>query len=183
MNISKMGVCELASYECLCLKPYLDSGGVKTVGIGSTSSDIKDLALWSWDKELTIEEAVSIYRKGLTKYVSAVNRALTRLDIPQTLFDALVSITYNVGTGGMASSTFIKRVNAGDSLERIVEAMARWNKDNGVVVKGLVNRRAKEAKLILTGEYSSGGLVGLAPVVNKKPVYSKATSINLLNYL
>lgn len=183
MEISKLGICELASYECLCLKPYLDSGGVKTVGIGSTSSDIKDLALWSWDKELTIEEAVHIYVKGLAKYVSAVNRELTKLDIPQTLFDALVSICYNIGTGGMAKSTFMRRVNADDSLERIVQAMAMWNKDNGVVVKGLINRRAKEAKLILTGEYSSGGFVDLVPVINKKPAYNKATKVNLLSYL
>jgi lysozyme len=178
-----MGICELASYECLCLSKYLDSGGVPTIGIGSTVSDIKDLPLWSYDKEITMEEAVEIYKKGLVKYVAAVNRALTKLSIPQTLFDALVSICYNIGTQGMATSTFMKRVNAGESLDRIVEAMARWNKDNGVVVKGLINRRAKEARLILTDQYSSGGMVGLTPVVNKKPVYSKAVQIDLMQYL
>jgi len=183
MEISREGIAELASYECLTLKPYLDSGGVKTVGIGSTISDIKDLPTWSWEKELTVEEAVAIYKKGLSKYVAAVNRALTKLEIDQTLFDALVSITYNIGTGGMASSTFMKRVNAGESKQRITEAMARWNQDNGKVVKGLINRRRKEADLILTGKYSSGGMVDVVPVINKKPVYAKGRKINLLEYI
>jgi len=183
MELSKLGYCALANYECLCLKPYLDSGGVKTVGIGSTVSDIPDLALWDWNKEISIEEAVRLYKKGLTKYVAAVNRSLTRLEIPQTLFDALVSITYNIGTGGMAGSTFMKRVNAGESLDRIVQAMAAWNKDNGKVVQGLINRRKKEADLILKGDYGTKGLVDLVPVINKKPAYSKATKINLMYYL
>ncbi len=193
MNISPMGVCELANHECLCLKPYLDSGGVKTVGIGSTISDIKDLPLWDWNKEISIQEAVDIYKKGLAKYVAGVNKALTRLEIPQTLFDALVSICYNIGVGlpatkdrkgsGLAGSTFMKRVNAGESLERIVQAMAAWNKDNGVVVQGLINRRKKEANLILTGNYSSGGMVDLVPVVNKKPVYKQGKKIDLIPYL
>jgi len=190
MELSKLGYCALANYECLCLKPYLDSGGVKTVGVGSTISDIPDLPLWDWNKEISIEEAVRLYKKGLSKYVAAVNKELTRLEIPQTLFDALVSITYNIGTGntktnvgGMAGSTFMKRVNAGESLERIVQAMAAWNKDNGKVVQGLINRRKKEANLILHGDYGTKGLVDLVPVVNKKPVYSKATKINLLDYL
>ncbi len=107
MNISNAGLIELASYECLCLKPYLDSGGEKTIGFGSTKSDIPDLYTWSWDKEITIEEAVALYKKGINKYVAGVNRALTRLEVPQTLFDALVSITYNIGIAGMAKSTFM----------------------------------------------------------------------------
>ncbi len=182
LEISKQGLVELASYECLCLKPYLDSGGVKTVGIGSTSSDIPDLHSWDWDKEISIKEAVEIYEKGLKKYSDAVNKAV-HVAIPQTLFDALVSITYNIGVGGMAKSTFIKRVNNKASLESIVEAMAEWKKDNGRVVQGLVNRRAKEAKVILTGNYSSKGKVPLTPVINKKPAYSQAKMINLLDYI
>lgn len=190
MELSKLGYCALANYECICLKPYLDSGGVKTIGIGSTKSDIPDLVLWDWDKEITIEYAVELYKKGLKKYIAAVNKELTRIEIPQTLFDALVSITYNIGTGntatnsgGMAGSTFMKRVNSNDSLERIVQAMALWNKDNGGVVQGLINRRAKEAKLILKGDYGTEGFVSLVPVVNKKPVYSQSNKINLLDYL
>lgn len=183
MQISSLGLCALANYECLCLKPYLDSGGVKTVGIGSTRSDIPDLAAWDWDKEISIDEAVHIYQRGLSKYVAAVNRELVHLEIEQQLFDALVSITYNIGTAGMAKSTFMKRVNAGASKQNIVAAMSMWNKDNGKVVKGLVNRRAKEAKLILTGDYGTDGHVLMAPVVNKKPVYSQGKQINLLGYL
>lgn len=184
MNISKMGVAELASYEALILSPYLDSGGVKTVGIGSTSSDIKDLNLWPWDKQLSIQEAVNLYVKSLSKYVAAVNKALTRLEIPQHQFDALVSITYNIGTSGMANSTFMKYVNQGRSDKDVVGAMARWNKDNGVVVKGLVNRRAKEAVLYTSGVYNSKGMVNLVPVnTSHRPVYAGGKLIDIMSFL
>ena len=183
MNLSKEGLAELASFECICLKPYLDSGGEKTVGIGATRSDIPDLAMWSWDREISIEQAVELYKKGLQKYVAAVNKAITKLEVSQTLFDALVSICFNIGVSGMAKSTFIKKVNADAPLREIVAAMAMWNKDNGKVVQGLINRRKKEADLILTGEYSSGGKVPLVPVVGRKPVYRQGKLINLMEYL
>lgn len=182
VKISKEGIVELANYECLTLKPYLDSGGVKTVGIGSTSSDIKDLAKWDWDKELTIQEAIDLYVKGLQKYDKAVSDTL-KVPVTQNEYDALVSITYNIGIGGMQKSTFMKLVNARANKHDIVNAMARWNKDNGKVVKGLVNRRAKEADLFLNSDYKSGGKVPLTPVINKKPVYSQAKRIDMLGYL
>jgi lysozyme len=184
MNISKEGICELASYECMCLKPYLDSVGVKTVGVGSTASDIPDLASWSWDKELTVEEVVSLYKKGLSKYVDGVNKALNKdVGVSQQLFDALVSITYNIGVGGMTKSTFMKRINARDTIEHIVQSMSSWNKAGGKLSKGLVNRRAKEAKLILTGVYSSGGYTDLVPVINKHPIYKSGKKLYLMPYL
>lgn len=184
MKMSDKGMCELASYEALILSPYLDSGGVKTVGIGSTSSDIPDLASWPWNKTLSVEEAVEIYRKGLSKYETAVNKKLNK-EIPQHQFDALVSITYNIGVGGMANSTFMKLMLKGAASKDITNAMTAWNRDNGRVVQGLVNRRAKEASLFLTGQYASGGMVSLCPVDVKthKPQYSKGKLINLLTYI
>lgn len=185
MELSTKGLVELASYEALILSPYLDSGGVKTVGIGSTKSDIPDLGEWSWSKEISIEEAVNLYKNGIQKYVSAVNRALTKLTIKQNQFDALVSFFFNVGTGGGTGSTAMKYVNTGRSDADVCKALKMWNKDNGHVVQGLINRRQKEADLYTNGIYNSGGMVDLVPVnpINHHPLYNKAKKIKLIDYL
>ncbi len=188
MEISKNGLIELANYEALAHTKYIDSGGVQTIGIGMTVSEIKDIKSWAWDRALSTQECVEMYVKSIKKYQDAVNKAL-KVPIEQHQFDVLVFITYNIGVGiaptkdrkgsGMAGSTFMERINAKDSPERIVSAMKAWNKDNGKVVKGLINRRNAEAKIFLTGQYTSDGrTVGLI-VVNTihKPVYKGRVSI------
>jgi len=183
MKISDKGIAELASYECICLKPYLDSKGVKTVGIGSTVSDIPDLASWDWGKEISIAEGFTIYCKGLLKYEKALNDVLTATEISQALFDSLVSITYNIGYNGLENHKFIKLINANASLASIVKAMAEYNEVDHKITQGLINRRAKEAKVILEGVYSSKGMVDLVPVINKRPAYKQAKKINIMQYL
>ncbi len=183
MDISKEGLAELAAYEAIILKPYLDSVGVKTVGVGSTKSDIPDIALWAWDREITIKEAIDIYKKGLKKYVDAVNAAL-KVPVKQHEFDALVSITYNIGTGGMRGSTFMKLVNSKASPAQIVSAMQRFNRAGGRVLKGLVNRRKAESELYLTGKYAHNGKVSVVPVsASHQPIYKNAKSIDIRPFL
>lgn len=182
-KMSPLGMAELIDYECLCLQPYLDSGGVKTVGAGSTVSDIPDLPKWSWSRSITIEEALNYFKAGLSKYEAALNKAL-KVNVTQNEYDALVSITYNIGTGGMQKSTFMKRLNAEASPQSVVEAMKRYKYDNGKVVQGLINRRQKEADLYMKGTYKSKGVVSLVPVSSgHKPLYSKGTRVNVLKYL
>ncbi len=185
MDISKNGLAELASYEALILSPYLDSGGCKTIGIGATKSEIKDLQLWSWDKILTVEEALSIYKVGIKKYVGAVNKGITMLSIKQHQFDALVSLCFNIGEAGFLGSTALRYINAGRSDKDVIKAIKKWNMDNGKVVQGLINRRQKECDLFVNGVYASGGMVDLVPVnpVTHFPVYKYGKKIKLLDYL
>ena len=173
MELSKQGYLELASREGLALTPYLDSVGVKTVGFGSTVSDIKDLPLWAWNREISIEEAVSIYKSGLNKYVTGVNKALTLLDIPQHKFDALVSVCYNIGVAGTAKSTFMKLVNAKASDDEIVDAIMLWNKPHAII-----GRRTKEANLFKNGVYTNDGACDLIRVdTNHHPHYDRRIDI------
>jgi lysozyme len=182
-ELSKEGLAEIIAYEAIILTPYLDSVGVKTVGIGSTKSDIPDLASWPWDRKVTVDEAVRMFRAHVVKYAQSVNKALKQ-EVTQYQFDALVSITYNIGTGGMAKSTFMKLVNAQAPASMVGKAFKSWNKGGGRVIQGLVNRRAKEAKLFETGRYSSDMKALLVPVrPNHKPNYSAARTIDLREYL
>lgn len=177
MITSKEGLIELANYEALSHTKYIDSGGVQTIGIGMTVSEIKDIKSWPWNKALTTRECVDMFANAVKKYENAVNNAL-KVPVLQHQFDVLVSITYNIGVGGMAKSTFMRRINAKESPDKVVAAMKMWNKDNGRLVKGLVNRRNFESDLFLSGKYLNNGTVGLIKVNNAhKPVYSGRISI------
>jgi lysozyme len=63
---------------------------------------------------------------------------------------AAVSLGYNIGTGRFCRSTARARFNAGRYPEGC-EALKLWNRAGGVVVRGLVNRRAREARVCHNG--------------------------------
>lgn len=170
--MTKEGIIELASYEAISLTKYLDSVNVHTIGIGMTVSEIPDLNSWSWNKQLTIKECMDMYKKGLQKYVDAVNNAL-QVEVTPNQFDALVSLTYNIGIGAMRKSTFMKRLNAGYSPVSVVEAMKRFNRAGGRVIQGLVNRRNKEGDVFLYGKYLAKGSITKIDVNpnSHKPIY------------
>jgi lysozyme len=182
-KMSTEGMVFLAGVEGMALTKYLDSVNVHTISVGVTKSDIPDLDSWPWTKELTIKEAMDYFDKALTKYVNAVNKAL-RVPVRQHQFDALVSICFNIGTSGMANSTFMKRINAKASDSSIRSAMMSWVKAGGKTLPGLVTRRTKEANLYLYGDYGNGK-VNLFPVDPKshRPIYSKGKSIDVKKYL
>jgi len=81
MEFSTKGKIFLIMNEGICLTPYLDSVGVKTLAIGATVSEIPDIAKMSWDHTITMQEALDLLDKGLAKYVNAVN---TVLELPIT---------------------------------------------------------------------------------------------------
>lgn len=113
MQTSIKGLVELAGHEGICLSPYLDSVGVWTIGVGATKSEIPGLN--SSHPDITISQAFDLFKKSIVKYEDAVNKAL-HVPVLQPQFDALVSICYNIGTGGLKGSTFVKRINAGAAL-------------------------------------------------------------------
>lgn len=80
----------------------------------------------------------------LKKFEAAVNKVTVALN--QNQFDALVSLTYNIGTGAFASSTLLKKLNAGD-YKGAAAQFDVWNKAGGKRMQGLVNRRSTERKL------------------------------------
>lgn len=111
MEISRKGLIFIASLEGVCLTKYLCSAGVWTIGVGATRSEIPDIADWPKEKSLTIDECFDLLRRGIKKYTDAIN-AVLKVEISQSQFDALASICFNIGTGGLRGSTFMRRINA-----------------------------------------------------------------------
>ena len=58
-----------------------------------------------------------------------------------------MSFTFNVGWGNLITFYFTKKIKAKSPLPEIKHEFLRWNKSGGVVLKGLKDRRAKEAEL------------------------------------
>lgn len=110
MEMSLAGMVELMGLEGICLSPYYDSVGVVTIGVGATRSEIPGLSMSH--PSITMKEAIDLFKKSIIKYTDPLNRAL-KVRVTQQQFDALASITYNIGVGGMQKSTFMKRVNKG----------------------------------------------------------------------
>jgi lysozyme len=71
-------------------------------------------------------------------------RKAVRVPLTDYQFDALVSFTFNVGSGALNKSTLLKHVNNGDFADAARE-FKKWNKAGGKELKGLTRRRNSEA--------------------------------------
>jgi lysozyme len=132
--------------EGLRLKPYLCSAKVATIGYGSTMyADGRKVTLK--DAAITESQALELLANTLGKYEKAVNDYV-KVTLTQNEFDALVSFTYNLGSGNLLSSTLLKKLNAGDKAGA-ANQFEVWNKAGGKVLQGLVTRRAAEKALFL----------------------------------
>ena len=143
------------SYESLRLKSYPDPGPTGlpiTNGWGTTvGEDGRPIKLGEvWTKE----KADRLYLRDIDMFVRGVNTLIGNSPTTQNQFDALVSFAYNVGLDidedltaeGLGDSTLLKKHRAGDYAGAKAE-FAKWNKSKGVVLNGLIKRRAAEAEL------------------------------------
>ena len=138
---SSAGIDLICSFEGLELKAYDDGVGVWTIGYGTTV--INGVKVKKGDT-CTVEQAKKYMASDLKKFEAAVNKVQVPLN--QNQFDALVSLTYNIGTGAFADSTLLKKLNAGD-YKGAAAQFDVWVKAGGKRMQGLVNRRAVERKL------------------------------------
>lgn len=144
MKTSNLGINLVCGFEGLRLKAYDDGVGVWTIGYGTTV--INGVKVKKGDT-CTIEQAKSYMTQDLKKFESAVNTAV-KVPLNQNQFDALVSLTYNIGTGAFKDSTLLKKLNAKD-YKGAAEQFPRWNRGGGRVLNGLIKRRKIEMELFL----------------------------------
>jgi len=145
---SQAGVNLIKSFEGCKLTAYQDSAGVWTIGYGHTSGVKAGM-------KITEAQAEAYLKGDLVTAENAVNGKVT-YRIKQNQFDALVSFTYNVGSGNFGSSTLLKKLNQGD-ITGAANEFDKWNKAGGKVLAGLVRRRAAEKAMFLNGTTTGGG--------------------------
>lgn len=126
--------------ESLRLDPYQDDHGYWTIGWGHKIRSNEDFT-----GGITIATAVALLRADTEEAVRAVN-TLVRVALTQGQFDALVDFTFNEGAGRLMHSTLLAKLNAYDYTGATAE-FPKWNLCNGVVLNGLVTRRAADVAL------------------------------------
>lgn len=154
MQISEKGLSLIKKEEHFMPRRYLCPAGKPTIGYGhvilASESHLHTATL-------TEPEASALLIKDVARQYGAHVASRLKRPVTQNQFDALVSLTYNIGTGGFDQSSVLRLANAGSaSTEAICQAFGLWNKVTNPktgkkeVSKGLVVRRAREAALYLS---------------------------------
>lgn len=148
-SVDNKGIEFIVHEEGIILHPYLDSAGIPTIGVGCTYYE-DGTRVKMTDPAITRERAIFLFKTVLKNYETTV-WSVTRDDISQNQFNALVSICFNIGVGnpegttGFKGSTLLKRVNANPNDPSITEAFKMWRNAGGKPI--LLGRRIREAKL------------------------------------
>ena len=144
LRTSKQGLLLIGNAEGCQRKPYTCPADVLTFGIGTTNAVEKIIP----NKVYTDEEIAHAFAKGIKQAEKCVNTYANGQKMPQGAFDALTSITFNVGCGKLKNSTLFKMARQGYS-KPMCNQFTRWIYANGKPLKGLIERREKEKVLCL----------------------------------
>ncbi|MDL2300867.1 glycoside hydrolase family protein [Lachnospiraceae bacterium OttesenSCG-928-D06] len=139
--ISQKGIDFIKSFEGCVLTAYEDSAKVWTIGYGHTSGVMPGMKITAAQAEIYLKFDVAVFERAVNKYVTAT--------ISQNMFDALVSFSFNLGTGALKNSTLLRKLNNGD-IKGAADEFDKWIYAGGVMLSGLVRRRKAEKELFLS---------------------------------
>lgn len=143
MRLSNAGAALIESFEGFRSAPYRDTGGVWTIGYGSTKG------VNARTKHVTRKQAEDRMKKEIdAEYGAAVNKL--KLPLTQHQFDALVSFVYNLGPGVLAADETVGRLLRAHRFVAAANAMLLYDHGKGGVrLAGLTLRRRRERALFL----------------------------------
>ena len=163
MKLSLEGIVLLKMIEEFRGYPYDDQTGEKidvwvpgaTIGYGHLIRESE------WDKFCgrTIDywEADRIFAEDIAPFENCVTYEIKfGTKLPAHKFDPLVILAYNIGQNGFKNSSAVKLVNdehAVTNYDNLENAWMAWNKSQGKVMRGLINRRTAEWRMYSDGIY------------------------------
>jgi lysozyme len=158
MKTSKMGRGFISKWEGLKARKYICPAGKPTIGVGHllTAEELRTGFIKignekiDWRKGLTWDQVDDLLSQDLVRFESAVNSA--NMIMSQHEFDALVSLSFNIGVSAFKRSTLYK-ILLEKRREEIPAQIKRWNRAGGQVMKGLIRRRNAEIELFNNGIY------------------------------
>ena len=145
----------IKSFEGFSSVPYYDYGQY-TVGYGTRCPDekynqYKTYGISKQDADLLLKNELAEIEKILNeRFIDKYN-----LNVTQQQFDALVSFSYNVGTGWISYDSSLREAilnNASDA--ELAYAFGLYCTAGGKYLPGLINRRLCEANMYMNGVYS-----------------------------
>lgn len=139
-QLSDSGYALIRTFEGYSPYIYKDSAGLDTIGYGHLilKGEAFKVPLLPADAQLLLE-------RDAGAKIRDVNKAV-HVPLNANQFSALVSFTFNVGSGALNSSTLLKRVNA-ELHSEVPAQLMRWVNAGGKRIQGLVNRRFAEGEL------------------------------------
>ncbi|WP_052119850.1 lysozyme [Inquilinus limosus] len=133
----------LVAYDDKQPKKVLSPGdkivGTLTIGWGHTGPDV------FIGQKITQEQAQAFFDKDVAEVADAVMDHV-EVTLNDNQFGALVSWAFNVGEGWLEKASFVKQLNKGD-FSAPITGLPQFRLSGGVVMKGLVARRAAEVAL------------------------------------
>lgn len=142
LQVSEEGLRLITDFEGCQLQPYQCSAGVWTSGIGHTA-DVKPA------REITEHQAAENLLADIQRTERALKKCMPGV-MPQPVFDAVVSFSFNVGTGAACQSTLAFFINK-QQWQQACDQLPRWVFVNGDRNRGLERRRNAERVLCLKG--------------------------------
>ena len=137
MQMSQEGIdALLKKFEGCKLKAYRCPAGICTIGYGHTSA--AGAPAVTDGMVITQQQCDDILRRDLVKFETAVHD-MVKQPLTQHQFDVLVDFAYNAGLGALQKSTLLKKVNAAQ-FDDVPAELAKWTKNKGKVLPGLVRR-------------------------------------------
>lgn len=129
------------------LKAYPDTGGIWTIGYGTTVNPDTNKPIKEGD---TIDKATAErwLKQDIEKRQYALSK-LIKVPVNANQLAALTSLAYNIGLGAFQLSTLLRLLNQNKPKTQVAAEFLKWNKVKGVVSPGLTKRRQLEKDLFL----------------------------------
>lgn len=144
-EIPKIAIDFITKEEGCVLHIYRDVAGYPTIGVGHLIRKGEDFS-----QGLTQEGAEELLRKDLLYTAASIMRLIT-VPLSDNQYSALLSFTFNVGTGALQASTLRSKLNR-EEYAGASEEFQKWCWAGGKKLKALYNRRIRERNLFLSGE-------------------------------
>lgn len=146
MSTSAEGRKAIMEDEGVRYEAYLDIAGVPTIGVGHTRKVYMGQKATEADVDYWLQEDLKEAEQAVEAYV--------HVPVNQNMYDALVSLVFNIGASQFRTSTMLRKLNEGlykDASEQFLVWNKITNPKTGKLEesKGLSNRRAREKKLFL----------------------------------
>ncbi len=153
LQTSERGLKHVAQWEQYATQTYLDSIGVPTIGLGATRwLDGKPPKPGQTADKF---QAASLYVRDITVAEDCVRDRMQGNSMPQSVFDASVSLVHNTGCAGATynrktkKKTNIRLQAEAGNWAQVCYRMGDFIYAGGKVSNGLKNRRAGDQALCI----------------------------------
>lgn len=142
--VSEAGLRLIRDFEGFSPVVYHDAAGHPTIGYGHLIRDGEDFS-----GGITRAAALELLRADVRVAQAGVLR-LIQVPLTDGQYDALVSFTFNLGSGALQRSTLRRKVNRKEHAD-VPDELRRWVYAGGRRLRGLVRRREAEARIYAGG--------------------------------